>query len=835
MSFSDFASIDTQELYKKLGTSETGLSSAQAEAILKTNGPNVIKSKETTIWDIFRRQFKSPFVYLLLVASLLSFALGEKIDAGMILLFVAINTILGFYQEYKSEQTVKLLKKYLVSKIQVMRDGKLKNLDTGLMVPGDVLVFEPGDIIPADVRFIADHNLMVDETVLTGESVPVAKTSNVLNNKIKDIYQASNIGFSGTVVVSGRGTGVVFATAENTNYANIVKLAGETQKESSFEDEIAKFSKFTLAIVGATLLFVIITSIAIKPDPSLSELILFSVALAVSVIPEALPVVTTFSLSIGAYNLTKKSVIVKRLTSVEDMGALQVLATDKTGTLTQNKLEVANYYGDNHDDILLYCTLASYFTDESRNAQSNAFDLAFQKALGKKTKVEIARFKKLAEIPFDPERRRVTTLVTNNNKQYLISRGSYEEIIKLCKTTDDKVNDWVKAEGEEGRRSLAVAIKEYKGKVIGKNDESKMTFLGLISFNDPIKPSAYSAIEKAKSLGVSVKVITGDSPEVAGQVAKEIKLIESDSEIITGKDFEKLSLQEKHLAVSHYSVFARIIPEQKHQIIGLLKEKYYTGFLGEGINDAPALKASNVAVVVDGAADIAKEAADIVLLQKDLEVIMDGIMEGRRVFENTSKYITATMASNFGNFFAVALVAPFITFLPMLPLQILLVNLLSDFPMIMVATDNVDADVVKIPKRYNLKSFATRALSFGAISTVFDFTTFGIFFPMGEKQLQTYWFIESILTELLFLFSIRSAKSIFKAKSASKPLIYLTIIGAFFTVFIPFTELGEGLFGFVHPEAKGLLIVAAIVLAYLLANEGAKALLRKYSKNTNNT
>src|SRR3989344_264935 len=363
MDFGDVAKLDTHDVFKKLGTSEKGLTESEASRRITKYGENKIRSRETTAWNIFLRQFKSPFVYLLFAACILSFALGERIDAGMILLFVFINSSLGFYQEYKSEQTVKLLKKYLTSKIRVLRNGEGISIDVSQLVPGDVVDRRPGYIIPADCRFIESYNLMVDETVLTGESIQVAKTSLPLYTIIKDIYKAENIGFSGTTVVTGKGKAVIVATAKDTEYAKIVKLAGETAKESSFEKEISKFSKFTLWVVLGTLLFIVITSIAIKPDPSLSELILFSIALAVSVIPEALPVVTTFSLSIGAYNLTKKKVVVKRLTSVEDLGALQVLATDKTGTLTQNKLEVAQVYSDDREKTLFFATLASYFID----------------------------------------------------------------------------------------------------------------------------------------------------------------------------------------------------------------------------------------------------------------------------------------------------------------------------------------------------------------------------------------------------------------------------------------------------------------------------------------
>lgn len=836
MLFTEFTALTSREVLRKLGSSRNGLSEQKAQILLEKYGQNKITFEEITFWQILLRQFKSPFVYLLFLSFLISFLLGEILDAFMILLFVAINTALGFYQEYKSESAVKLLKKYLVVRIKVKREGVKRNIETQFLVPGDLISLEPGDKLPADVRFIKTTNLMIDESVITGESQPVQKFSTPISEPVNEIYRAENIGFSGTTVVSGKGEAVVFATGANTNYAKIVKLTGETERESTFEKELSRFSKFTLFVVASVLIFVVVTSVAIKPNPSLIELLLFAIALAVSVIPEALPVVTTFSLSIGAISLAQKNVVVKRLSAIEDLGALEVLASDKTGTLTENKLTVVEVNSKDVDDCILKANLASGDLALSRNLQNNAFDIALMDKLDLGKRKDLSFYKKIDEIPFDPQRRRVTTIVSNSREpsiKYLITRGSPEEIVRICKLLSKdrrKLLDWSQKMGKEGKRVLAVAEKRLENTM--KNTdlfslEKDLTFLGLIAFSDPIKKSAYEAVISAEKLGISVKILTGDSFDVASSVAQKIRLVSSSEEVITGDEFEKLGIEAKHKAIHKYKVFARVTPEQKYDIIKLLQEKYSVGFLGEGINDAPALKVANVAVVVQGAADVAREASDIVLLKRDLKVILDGIREGRRVFENTSKYITATMASNFGNFFAVALVAPFINFLPMLPLQILLVNLLSDFPMIMVASDNVDEESIRMPKRYDLKLFVGRALSFGFISTVFDFILFSSFVWYGEQQLQTYWFIESILTELLFLFTIRTTKPIWKAEPASKPLVYLTVIVIFLTLLIPFTPFGRSIFGFIRPNRGGLLTVFVIVLAYLFSNEGAKFLLSR--------
>lgn len=841
MEFRDFTSLTNSSIFTRLQTNSKGLTEEEALRRLKQYGENRIASREVTSWQILVRQLKSPFVYLLFISFLISFLLGEKLDALMILLFVTINTGLGFYQEYRSEKAVKLLRKYLVAKIKVRRDGFEKNIETQFLVPGDIVLLEPGDIIPGDVRFVETTNLSVDESVLTGESQPVTKFSDPVKGVVAQIYQAENIGFAGTTVVSGKGVAVVFATGPKTNYAKIVELTSESERESTFEKELSRFSKFTLVVVMATLVFVVVTSVAIKPNPSLVELSLFAIALAVSVIPEALPLVTTFSLSIGAIDLAKKNVVVKRLSSIEDLGALEILCCDKTGTLTENKLTVVEVLADDPENCIFKANLASGDPALSRNIQNNAFDIALAKKLDKKAKDKLGSFKKIVEIPFDPGRRRITTLISDGKNNLLVTRGSPEEILAVCDLVSlerKKLLEKVNEIGRKGRRVLAVAEKKIPKNSEGALSQSALvadlerferglSFLGLIVFSDPIKPSAYSAVASAQKLGVRVKILTGDSAEVAKSVAQKIGLIAKEEEVITGRKFESLDVLAKHEAVEEYGVFARVTPEQKYEIIKLLQEKYSVGFLGEGINDAPALKIADVAIAVQGAADVAREASDVVLLKRDLKVILDGIEGGRSVFENTSKYITATMASNFGNFFAVSVVAPFLKFLPMLPLQILLVNLLSDFPMIMVATDNVDTDLIRHPKRYSLKSFATKAFSFGALSTAFDFVTFTLFLPLGEGLLQTYWFIESILTELLFLFAIRTTKPFWKTKAPSPPLFYLTLFTIFITVILPSTKLGKEVFKFVQPSPSGLLAVFAIVSIYLFSNEVVKFVLRK--------
>ncbi len=812
MKFTEYKNLSIQDTLAKLQTRPSGLTAHEASERLVKYGPNVVVVQKTTWFGVFLRQLKSPFFFLLFAAVVITFLLNEKIDSVLILVFIAINVILGFLQEYRSEQAVSLLRKFISHKEKVVRGGELQTIDATDLVPGDIIILDPGSIVPADIRLLESESLTLDEEVLTGESIHVQKYAN---------YKDFGLLFSGTTVLSGQGTGVVFATGADTEFGNIAKLTTLAPKVSTFEKDLAKFSKYILRlVVGTLLVLMIINSLLKKGEQSLSELMLFSVALAVSVIPEALPVVTTFSLSQGSLKLARKKVVVKRLSSIEDLGGVEVLCTDKTGTLTQNNLEVKDMLTKDREKLLLFGNLAS------EALRTDSFDSALWSAL--KSKNDYSGFQQISFLPFDPFRKRTASLVKKDNKNYLISRGAPEEILKISKKISSlhhqEVVKWLKQKGLTGHRVLAVAYKPVKStnaKQISRN-EKNMQFLGLIAFSDPLKSTAFDAVTQANQLGVQIKILTGDSLEVASAVAMQVGIISDLSKAMLGQDFEKLDSLGQHKAVNEIHVFARVTPEQKYKIIQLLEEKYEVGFLGEGINDAPALKTANVSLVVESASDIARETADIILLQKDLKVIIDGIKEGRKVYANNKKYITATLSSNFGNFYAVGVASLLINYLPMLPLQILLVNLLSDFPMIAVATDTVDDADIASPKRYNLKTILIKATFLGVVSTLFDFIFFASFSTISASTLQTSWFIGSILTELVFLFSVRTNKLFLLAKFPSKILVILTAMAATLTVLIPFTSFGRSVFGFTTLTSTNLFMIASIVLGYFLTTEAAK-------------
>ncbi len=841
MNFSFYANSNIDNTLKELDSNPKGLGDVEAVKRLAQYGPNALSSREMKWWQIFLSQFNTPFIYLLVGAALLSIFLGQYPDAIVIFAFILINSLLGFNNEYHSHKSLELLKKFIVNKTKVLRNGFETIIEAKDLVPGDICIIEAGDIIPADIRFIETSSLTIDESILTGESVPTDKISGSITEKDIPIYKASNIGFSGTAAISGRGVGVVFGTGQNSAIGRISKLTVETYRESSFEKNISKFSKFILRMIVIIITLLFIINIALKSGKAnIFEILLFSVALAVSVVPEALPVVVTIALSKGAIKLAKDKVVVKRLSAVEDLGSVEILCTDKTGTLTENKLTVSDILSDTNEQAVFYATLGNTITKTGEESL-DAFDIALMKWLPEEDKIKMAQYEKLDEIPFDPIRRRHTVLIKNKNECILIVRGASESVWNLCKNLpEEKIKEmksWIAERGSEGKRVITVAKKEIDDGLNCKitEDENGLEFLGLISFIDPIKDTAKDTLEQAKQLGVRIKILTGDSREVAGAVAKAVGLISGPSEVITGDEFEKDKSKEEMFALAEkYNVFARVTPEQKYKIIEVLQSKYEVGFLGEGINDAPALKLANVGIVVNAASDLARDSADVVLLERSLNVIIKGIRDGRAIFENTVKYIKTTLVSNFGNFYTLAIAAIFIPVLPMLPAQILLLNLLSDFPMIAISTDNVDEGRLRRPRSYQVREILFISIILGLVSTVFDFLFFAIFnHPIHPQILQTNWFIGSVLTELALIYSLRTRLPFWKGSRPTTGLIVLPILAGLSTVLLPFTTWGRQYFGFMKPEINSLILIFGIVLVYFLTTEIIKVLYYKNKLNLN--
>lgn len=821
-----FEKISLAKCFEILNATSKGLSSQEAINRQQKFGLNIIEPKKIENLDILIKQFKNPFNYLLMAGALISLYFKELIDVLLIITFVFLAIFIGFYYEHRSNEALRLLKKYLPKKVKVKRDDKITVIDSSKLVPGDVILIEAGDIIPADVKIINSTDLYIDESSLTGETEAVAK------NK-------EDLCLSGTNVTKGNGQCLVVATGYDTYFGKISKLIEETP-ESSFSKQIGSLTTFLVRFVVLIGILVFFINIVLKNPQELKigDLLIFIIAMIVAVVPEALPLVVNATLAKGALHLAHKKVIVKRLSSIEDLGNIEILCADKTGTLTENKLTVKQLKGDKKLLLKMSALASPALADQVFSKlrinylKAHSFDEAIIRKFEQKYALPRS-YSFLKYLPFDPAKRYDVSIIKLNNSYYCIVRGAPEKILELSSVSSllkDDYQRFVAIEGQRGRRILAVAYKKLDDNHFSIAEKLvNFKFLGCISFEDPIKPDAQKAIELAQKLGVQVKILTGDSEAVSFYVAKKLGLIKNENELTTGYKFSQLSLAEKYKAVENYKVFSRVDPFQKYEIIKLLKRKYIVGFLGEGINDSAGLKIANVGIAVKGAAEICEETSDIILLKKSLAVIIEGINEGRQIFTNTIKYLKVTLSSNLGNFFALTVISFLLKFPPMRGVQILMVNFLTDLPLALIGFDRVDPDETKKPKNYNVYELGLFFIVFGIISAVFDFIFLAIFKNNDRQLIQTLWFIFSSLTEIIIIFSLRTKR--FFVKTQPPPRIILGTVGVvmFLTFLLPLTSIGGSIFDFVSPGIQQLLIISVLSLMYFFTNELIKIFY--YSRN----
>lgn len=774
---------------------------------------------------------------------------AELKQAVIILSMIALSVILGFYNEYKAEKIVENLKHNVSIKAVVTRNGKALQIDSRLLVPGDLVSVYVGDIAPADMRIVKSKNLETDEATFTGESFPVEKTSDRLDLQAPIPQQLTNYLFMGTVVVHGSGQGIIVSTGKNTELGSISKSLVRSHPETEFQKGVRKYGNMLITLTLALTIGIFSLNYAI--GHFWLDSLLFSLAVAVGLVPELMPAIVTISLAQGASKMAKVKVIVKRLVSIEDFGNMDVLCTDKTGTLTEGTVVLGECrpLGEEDDPRVLSYSLLCNSAAVGEEIVGNPMDAAiWEYAIKNDAQENIKAYTKVDEIPFDYQRRVMSVVVKKNDEHTLISKGAPESIFARCTSAEidgkiqpmdsvlKAINDKFSNLSELGYRLLALAFRPIEAKTsYSVEDEADLILLGFLIFTDPPKKDAHQAVDRLKSMGVDMKILTGDNELVAKTICDELKV--PVKRVICGPDLTQMSWTEIKTSVEETTIFARITPEQKLDIIKALKANgHVVGCMGDGVNDAPALYEADVGLSVDTAVDVAKEAADIVLLEKDLLVLADGINEGRKIFGNTIKYVLMGTSSNFGNMFSAAAASIFLPFLPMLPMQILFMNLLYDIANMTLPTDNVDEEYIKHPKRWDMGFVRKYTLFFGPFSSLYDFLTYGIMLfifgattPAMQSLFQSGWFVESFWTEVLVMFVIRTRRIPFFTSRPGKWLTLLTLSCVAFGTILPFTFLG-GFLGFapLPPEYWGLLVL--MVVTYLLLVDAGKVFFYKICK-----
>jgi Mg2+-importing ATPase len=824
--------LTADQLFTTLHATGSGLQSSEADARLKQYGPNALKAQRQNTWFVLLlSQFKSPLVLILVFAAIISAFVGEWTDAAIVLAVVIGSTMLGFAQEYRASKAVDELRSQVTIKSNVLRGGKVQLIPSEQVVPGDVVILSAGSLIPADGVVLEANDFFVNQAVLTGETFPVEKTPAPVAAKAS-LAERTNCVFMGTSVRSGMAHMLIVQTGKATVFGQIAEHLSLRPAQTEFERGVQNFGYLLTQVMLVMVVIVLAINIFLAKPPI--DSLLFALALAVGLAPELLPAIISITLAHGAQQMAKRGVIVRRLNAIENFGSMDVLCTDKTGTLTEGVVRLdgaLDPQGQPSPSVLHYTFLNAQYQTGMNNPLDDAIS-AYAKSSGAEAGAE----QKIDEIPYDFVRKCLSVVTSNpQNERTLITKGALENILKICTHLGDETHpldataladiekrysDW----SEKGFRVLGVGTRKLAGcpDSYSSADETGLTFIGFLLFFDPPKPDVAKAITDLAARGVQLKIITGDNDKVARHVAEAVHLPVMG--LLTGSQLNDMPDEALWHAAERTNIFAEVDPNQKERIIlALRKTKHVVGYMGDGINDAPALHAADVGISVDTAVDVAKDAADFVLLKQDLDILREGIDVGRVTFANTLKYILTTISANFGNMFSMAGASLLLPFLPLLAPQILLNNFLSDIPATTIASDNVDAEWVAKPRRWNTAFIRDYMVLFGLVSSIFDFLTFGVLlfiFRASPEEFRTGWFIESLLTELVIALVVRTRGLFFKSRPG-KLLLVSTVIVVAITLVLPYVPFNY-LFGFIPLPAPLMLTMLGLIGLYVLVTEIAK-------------
>ncbi|PKH78810.1 magnesium-translocating P-type ATPase [Pseudomonas sp. Choline-02u-1] len=835
---------DSAALLLSLGTHGEGLTEVEADALRAQHGLNEVEHEQPLPWwNHLWHCYKNPFNLLLTLLAVISWLTEDLKAAVVIFSMVVLSTLLRFWQESKSTQAADALKAMVSNTATVLRrNAPRRELPIKQLVPGDLIVLSAGDMIPADCRVLSAKDLFVSQAAMTGESMPVEKFIHQADRGTRNPLEMDNILFMGTNVVSGTAVAVILTTGNSTYFGALAKRVGATDRAvTSFQQGVNKVSWLLIRFMFVMAPLVLFINGFTKGD--WTEALLFALSIAVGLTPEMLPMIVTSTLAKGAVFLSRKKVIVKRLDAIQNFGAMDVLCTDKTGTLTQDKIFLArnvDVWGEDCDDVLELAYLNSYY----QTGLKNLLDVAVLEHVEIHRELKVgSAFRKVDEIPFDFNRRRMSVVVEGRGQPHrLICKGAVEEVLAVCSRVrhgdvDEALSDELLARirrvtgafNAEGLRVVAVAARAMpEGRdVYSLADEQELTLIGYVAFLDPPKESTAPALKALAEHGVAVKVLTGDNERVTAKICREVGLAQQG--LLMGNDIERMSDAELAVAVEMTNVFARLTPSHKERIVRILKGNgHVVGFMGDGINDAPALRTADIGISVDSAVDIAKEAADIILLEKSLMVLEEGVLEGRRTFANMLKYIKMTASSNFGNVFSVLVASAFIPFLPMLPMHLLMQNLLYDISQIAIPFDNVDEEMLKQPQRWQPGDVGRFMLFFGPISSIFDITTFALMWyvfdantPDHQTLFQSGWFVVGLLTQTLIVHMIRTPKIPFLQSRAAMPLMVMTAIIMAVGIFLPMGPLAHS-FKLQALPSLYFVFLPLILLAYMALTQAVK-------------